>query len=209
MGGLRHKVTYASLLQKPLHDLEDHMRTTPANDLRVTKTLEAIDTTFRAMMLDHGYESITVKDLCERARINKKTFYRYYETLDDLLAEVMAGYAAAWRKRTTHLHEPEDLAEITREFFRFGAEQDALYDAITCDPAYDKIQDRLQDDASGERVKEVPEGFTPERWHVYYAWQTAGSLAMYRAWVADGKRMPLDEAIEMAVGLVCNGASSL
>ena len=34
------------------------------------------------------------------------------------------------------------------------------------------------------------------------------TLAMYRAWVADGKRMPLDEAIEMAVGLVCNGASS-
>ena len=38
------------------------MRTTTANDLRVTKTLEAIDTTFRAMMLEHGYESITVKD---------------------------------------------------------------------------------------------------------------------------------------------------
>ena len=73
------------------------MRTTPAKDLRVTKTLEAIDTPFRAMMLESGYESITVKDLCERARINKKTFYRYYETLDDLLAEVMAGYAAAWR----------------------------------------------------------------------------------------------------------------
>ena len=32
---------------------------------------------------------------------------------------------------------------------------------------------------------------------------------MYRAWVADGKRMSHDEAIEMAVGLVCNGASSL
>ena len=121
----------------------------------------------------------------------------------------MAGYAAAWCKRTTHLHEPDDLAEITCELFRFGAEQDALYDAITCDPSYDKIQARLQDDASGERVEEVPEGFTPERWHIYYSWQTAGSLAMYRAWVADGKRMPLDEAIEMAVGLVCNGASSL
>ena len=32
---------------------------------------------------------------------------------------------------------------------------------------------------------------------------------MYRAWVADGKRMPLEEVTEMAVGLVCNRASSL
>lgn len=98
------------------------MRITPAKDLRVTKTLEAIDTSFRALMLEGGFESITVKELCERARINKKTFYRYYETLDDLLAEVTATYAAAWRKRTSHLQMPDDLDEVTREFFRFGAE---------------------------------------------------------------------------------------
>jgi len=157
---------------------------------------------------DHG-QSITVKALCDRARINKKTFYRYYETLDDLLAEVMATYAAAWRKRTTHLHEPDDLAEVTREFFRFGSEQDALYDAITCDPAYDHIQARLEDDASGERVDEIPEGFTPESWHIYYAWQTTGTLAMYRAWVADGKKMPLEEVTKLAVGLLCQGIGSL
>lgn len=71
------------------------MRTTPSKDLRVTKTLDAIDTSFRALMLEKGFAAITVKELCERARINKKTFYRYYETLDDLLAEVMATYAAA------------------------------------------------------------------------------------------------------------------
>ena len=102
------------------------MRTTPANDLRVVKTLETIDTTFRAMLLERDFAAISVKALCERARINKKTFYRYYETLDDLLAEVMAGYSDAWRTRTAHLRLPDDLAEVTREFFRFGAvEQDA------------------------------------------------------------------------------------
>lgn len=121
----------------------------------------------------------------------------------------MAGYASAWRKRTTHLHESDDLAEITREFFRFGAEQDALYDAITCAPAFEKIQARLQDDASGERAGEVPDGFAPEPWHVYHAWQTAGTLAMYRAWVAGGKRMSLEEITDLAITLLCNGVNGL
>ena len=181
------------------------MRTTPAKDLRVTKTLEAIDTTFRAMMLEDGFEAITVKALCERARINKKTFYRYYETLDYLLAEVMATYAAAWRKRTTHLRLPDDLAEITREFFRFGAEQDALYDAITCDPAFDVMQRQLQDDASGEHLENVPEGIDPNKWPVFYAYQSAAMLAMYRAWVTDGKRLPLEDVCELATTLICGG----
>lgn len=185
------------------------MRTTPAKDLRVTKTLEAIDTSFRALMLEGGFEPITVKALCERARINKKTFYRYYETLDDLLAEVMAAYAASWRMRTYHLRMPDDLAEVAHEFFRFGAEQDALYDAITCDPAFTRVQMELQDDASGERAETVPAGWTPERWHVFYAWQSASLLAMYRAWVADGKALPVEEAAEMAATLVCRGAEGL
>ena len=185
------------------------MRTSPSRDLRVTKTLEAIDVTFRAMMLEKGFAAITVKELCERARINKKTFYRYYETLEDLMAEVMATYAAAWRRRTGHLRMPEDVAQITREFFLFGAEQDALYDAITCDPAWDATQRSLQDDASGEHVENVPTGYTLERWHVVYAWQSGSVLNMYRAWVADGKAIPVEEMAELAAGLVCNGFEAL
>ena len=181
------------------------MRIVPAHDLRVTKTLEAIDTTFRSMMLEKGFAAITVRELCERARINKKTFYRYYETLEDLLAEVMATYAAAWRKRTGHLRMPEDIEEVTREFFRFGAEQDSLYDAITCDPAWDAIQRSLQDDASGEHVENVPMGYTSERWHLVYAWQSGAALNMYRAWVADGKAIPIDEVADLAARLVCDG----
>ena len=189
--------------------LEERMRTTPANDLRVTKTLEAIDTTFREMMLEKGFAAITVKELCERARINKKTFYRYYETLEDLLAEVMATYAASWRKRTSRLRMPEDIAQITREFFLFGAEQDVLYDAITCDPAWDAIQRSLQDDASGEHVENVPDGYTPERWHIVYAWQSGAVLSMYRAWVTDGKTMPADELAELAVRLIYKGYEAI
>ena len=181
------------------------MRTTPSHDLRVTKTLESIDTTFRAMMLERGFAGITVKELCERARINKKTFYRYYETLEDLMAEVMAGYAATWRKRTGHLRMPDDIVEVTHEFFLFGSEQDALYDAITCDPTWDAIQRSLQNDASGEHAENVPVGYTPERWHLVYAWQSGAVLSMYRAWVADGKTIPAEELAKLATQLICEG----
>ena len=183
------------------------MRTTPANDLRVTKTLEAIDTSFRELMLEEGgYDRVTVKALCERARINKKTFYRYYETLDDLLAEVMATYAAAWRKYAGDLSRVYDVAEATRRLFHFGAGQDALYDAITCDPAWERIQREMQDQASGEHAETVPDGFTPALWHLYYAYVSQAGLALYRAWVADGKTVPVEEAAEMAASLVSEGA---
>ena len=43
-------------------------------DLRVQKTIDAIQKTFEDMICEMDYEKITVKELCERARINKKLF---------------------------------------------------------------------------------------------------------------------------------------
>ena len=35
------------------------------------------------------YDSITVKEICEKAGVNRSTFYMHYDTKDDLLVETM------------------------------------------------------------------------------------------------------------------------
>ena len=57
-------------------------------DLRVKKTITGIKTAFEALICEKEYDHITVKELCDRAQVNKKTYYHYYETLDALLAEL-------------------------------------------------------------------------------------------------------------------------
>ena len=68
-------------------------------DLRVIKTIEAIKSSFESLICEKDYERITVKELCERARINKKTFYHYYETLDALLAELQTELSTGYTER--------------------------------------------------------------------------------------------------------------
>ena len=65
-------------------------------DLRVVKTIEGIKTAFEELICEKDYETITVKELCDRSRINKKTFYHYYETLDALLAELQLELSAGY-----------------------------------------------------------------------------------------------------------------
>ena len=64
------------------------MKLTGTEDLRVQKTIGAIRAVFEQMIRETDYPRMTVKELCERAKINKKTFYRYYPTMDDLLLEL-------------------------------------------------------------------------------------------------------------------------
>ena len=47
-------------------------------DLRIVKTIEGIKTAFEELICEKDYEKITVKELCDKARINKKTFYHYH-----------------------------------------------------------------------------------------------------------------------------------
>ncbi len=56
-------------------------------DLRVQKTITAIYQAFEELILTTDYEKITVAELARRARINKKTFYRYYPKWLSLVTE--------------------------------------------------------------------------------------------------------------------------
>ena len=55
-------------------------------DLRVKRSEAAIAQAFREMALEHvQMKDITVKALCERAGINRKTFYLHYHSIEELV----------------------------------------------------------------------------------------------------------------------------
>ena len=57
------------------------------SDLRVVRTRKLIRDAFMDMVGEVGVARITVKDLTERAGINRKTFYRHYRSISDVVTE--------------------------------------------------------------------------------------------------------------------------
>ena len=54
-------------------------------DLRYVKTERLIRKSFHELVQEKDMNRITVRELVERAEINKTTFYSHYETLPDLI----------------------------------------------------------------------------------------------------------------------------
>ncbi len=54
-------------------------------DLRVEKTEEAIRTAFYQLIREKDVKKITVREIAERARINKTTFYSHYASIYDFI----------------------------------------------------------------------------------------------------------------------------
>lgn len=58
-------------------------------DRRITKSKNAIQSAFLEMLLESGFDAITVKELTEKADISRKTFYLHYMDKHDLLNEIV------------------------------------------------------------------------------------------------------------------------
>lgn len=58
-------------------------------DRRVNRSRRAIQNAFYDMLLDTGFDSITVKDITIRADISRKTFYLHYVDKFDLLNTIV------------------------------------------------------------------------------------------------------------------------
>lgn len=181
------------------------------DDLRVVKTLDAIRAAFESLLGDMDYEDITVTELCARARINKKTFYRHYADLDDLLAEFQSAMAAEFIERTKQYQLPRDMSKVTREFYLFSESKGRFYERITCTTSLHSIRDGMIDQVESEHwVRSgALDGLDNQKRAIILAYVATVSTTVYRQWIAGGKTMPLDDIIDLTCALLSGGVNAV
>lgn len=180
-------------------------------DRRVIRTRKALLEALREMICQYPAGAITVKALSERAGINRKTFYLHFETLDSLfdcaLDEVVAAYMAEMKK----LPVPVDMDRQTEVFFTFYCRQPPYVERLICDPSYSEYCSRLNQKAIRENQKRChPNGSRPlPEQKLITAFVVTASIVLYRQWVQDGKRMPVEQLAQIGCRLISYGYKGL
>lgn len=180
-------------------------------DLRVQKTREAIKNTFKEMICEMPAEKITVKELTDRARIHRKTFYLHYTTIEALYQDMMAEIADGYYQEIEKLKVPYSFKDMNRIFFTYYAKQDKYVERLICEPSYRSFYNRLQTAAIQHNLNlhNPHADFSPEKQNMINTFLVVSSLELYRQWVADGKKLPLEEVIELTGKLLDEGVSGL
>jgi AcrR family transcriptional regulator len=98
-------------------------------DRRVSKTRKALKEALTDLILDKGYEGVTVQDVIDRADVGRSTFYAHFVDKDDLLMAILADLdvpgpdANSWK--------PDDPAfGWTLELFRHFGSGKRLFKAV-------------------------------------------------------------------------------
>ena len=180
-------------------------------DLRVRKTRKAIHNAFKEMICEMDYDQITIKELTQRAQINRKTFYLHYASLDDLLEEFQEEIADHFISRKVSYSNMKDIRDLFRVFYEHAANMPLLHERIMCSgsyrPIWDKINKRIMD--YRRETNRGVFGLDEYSENLVFAYYGANSSLLFRQWVADGKKLSLEELIDIATRLICNGMSSV
>lgn len=74
-----------------------HNSSTAEADLRVRRTRQLLQDAFMALVVEVGFEAITIQLLADRAMVNRATFYRHYQDKYDLAEQVYDALTAEYR----------------------------------------------------------------------------------------------------------------
>lgn len=155
----------------------------------------------------------TVKELTERAKINKKTFYRYYDCIDDLLAEKQEMITTECLQNLSGYKIPDELDKIIQAQFLFFHTKDGLYEKIICCGAgvigidYSRICS-ITKERYWEKSPKVM-AYNQEARDMLLKFINRNVTAFYSDWFYSGKKEPLEKMTSMAVTLICGGVNEM
>lgn len=178
-----------------------------SNDLRVIKTLALIKDTFLTLVSENSYDDLTITELCKHARIGRKTFYTYYDSLDALFEEVLEGVVCEYLEYIKDYSAPENIGEITRKFYEFSSNYGKFYDNLVCSDSYQRIGTKLI-------MRFVKETWANAGWarpltdveqELLICFIYNSGLGLYRHWFLSGKKIPIDRMVYFATVLLGKG----
>ena len=187
------------------------MKLKGTEDLRIRRTITSLKKAFEELICEKDYDTITVTELSERAVINKKTFYQYYKNLNELLDELTSDFSSRYLEEIAKYQIPEDLEQINRTFFTFSAAAGKVYDRMILSGNQNILQKNFMEQTMHDywhRSKwfmSFPENVRS----ILFQYVQNATIGIYRQWVLDGRKLPLEELVQLSYNLIYQGINSL
>lgn len=89
---------------------------------QIVKTKESITSALLELVLVHEFEGITITQLCQKAGVGRPTFYRHFDSTNDVFEQLSAKWFQQFLKEARLAYAENPVAEtldlVAFEFFR-------------------------------------------------------------------------------------------
>ncbi len=175
-------------------------------DPRTLKTKRAIRTAFSKLLSEKSFESITVYDITELAGVNRKTFYRNYKSIPQLVDEIEDDIIRsfdAFLDETDMISALEHPVLILKNLNALLEADRAMYGYLISlgenIGLVSKINKSVKEKA--KRVSSEHKEFDEQSTEIILEYSISGMISVYKKWFLSDRRESI-EKISETIGLL-------
>ena len=187
----------------------------PGMDHRVYVTHTLIRGAFTQLLKQKPIQSISIKELCERAGVNRGTFYAHYRDIYDLREKLEADMLSDVRSALEPLQAGGPLAtqrDVTAAVFQWMKDNRDMCEVVLGEYGDKDFMWKLLDFGQmvcEESYQRIFAAASPERIAWFYAYASWGCIGLLRRWIGENMETPASAVAGMAESLICQGIGFL
>ena len=180
-------------------------------DRRVKYTKQTIKDCFFDLLNEKEINKITVSELCNKADINRATFYFHYKDINQLFEEIVEEYMSETCKFITKINDSNasNRYEIFYNFIKYIDNNSDLFVLIfensnNIEYSYDQyftLQEKIFQRIETAHDKKTYAAYITN-FYIY-----SGGAILY-TWIKNGKKEDYNQLIKLMSSLIIRGASS-
>lgn len=123
------------------------------NDRRSQRTRQLISDAFVELLLEKGYEAMSIRDVIERANVGRSTFYSHFKDKEELFVSQLDRLLEALSRHLLQEHVEQNPFFPSLGLFQHIQEQQKLFRALSWTSGVDILTKHLQKSMS-EKIEE-------------------------------------------------------
>ena len=179
------------------------------DDPRYIRCEELLRETLKTIIEQSTFEDITITSLCEKAGINRKTFYLHYNNISELLFATLDELNSKLIIRIQDL-DIRDLKTLIFEYITFIETENVFFEKIISNENYSYILNRNVKNffESAHDLYKPLRNIEKTKQNLIIAFINTTFFSLYKEWSLNGKRLRVDELVELMSMLINSGISS-
>ena len=153
------------------------------NNRRAKMTCMLLRTALTELMGEKPFAQITIKDICERADLNRTTFYLHYMDQNDLLLDVENEVYRKTLEYLENVRPTNDAPGMIRAFLDYIRDQQDLFRILLLDKRAEDFRGRFIRNTLGSLKVNIPVSCPPEEVPYVLCFLMQGSIHMITEWI--------------------------
>lgn len=195
--------------------LEDNMIVnSEKKDRRIGKTQKSIREALIALIVEKEISQITVKELAEKANINRKTFYMHYSSIEDILDKIeneIIEKLLLVLEKYDFFDSEFDIYSLFLSLNDVIDEDFDLYQKLVFSNSYNfliiKVKKILKDALLDKYNQKL--NMSNDLYNLYAEYISSGVMSLYIEWFKTESKLSLEDLAKAAGNITFNGVRSI